>query len=100
MNCCLGWMKYSQSCHWLVFETQKSQEKELGYFNPVVFPLSPRKILGEVTNKVLCKHREVNKMNSHQMDFSRENSCQTDLISFCERLWIKEKQQMTYFHFL
>lgn len=57
MSCCLGWMNYSQSCHWLVFETQKSQEKELGYFGPFVFPL---KIMGEVTNKILCKYREVN----------------------------------------
>lgn len=79
-------MKYSQSCHWLVFETQKYQENELQYFGTVVFPLSPGKILGEVTNKILCKHKEVNKMNSHQIDFSREKSCQTNLTSFCERL--------------
>lgn len=81
-------MKYSQNCHWLVFETQKSQEKELGYFGPIVFPLSPRKILGEVTNKILFKHREVNKINIHQMDLSRAKSCQTNLIYFCE--WLSD----------
>lgn len=97
MNCCLGWMNF---CHWLGFETQKSQEKELGYFGPVIFPL---KIMGEVTNKILCKHRAVNQMNSHQMDLSREKSCQTNLTPFVrgyDVLWIKEMQQMKYFHFL
>lgn len=46
---------------------------ELGYFGPVVFPSTPRKILEQVTNEMLCKHREVNEMNSDQMDFSRTN---------------------------
>lgn len=46
-------------------------EKELGHFGRLVFPSTPRKILEQVTNEMLCKHREVNKMNSNQIDLSR-----------------------------
>lgn len=49
------------------------EEKELGHFGPVVFPLTPRKVLEQVTSEMLCKHKEVNRMNSNQMDLSRTN---------------------------
>uniref|UniRef100_A0A803TVT0 Reverse transcriptase domain-containing protein n=1 Tax=Anolis carolinensis TaxID=28377 RepID=A0A803TVT0_ANOCA len=70
---------------------KKGKKKDPNNYCPVSLTSIPGKILEKIINEVVCEHLEINAVIANsQHGFTKKKSCQTNLISFFDRVtsWV------------